>query len=162
MDLIGSPSSIAAFTVNQEAPRRISNRSNRPSTTSSYFGSSFLKIGERFGMSSSSSLPLHTPSQSVTDEEGNKWRLCAGAAVFNSKNELLIGERLGKPGSWQTPQGGVDGGDKPETVSQAAIRELFEEVGLKHGQHVVIDEAAAAEGATDVKCRYRQKVLGAG
>ena len=106
------------------------------------------------------SLPQHTPSQSVTDEEGNKWRLCAGAAVFNSKNELLIGERLGKPGSWQTPQGGVDGGDKPETVSQAAIRELFEEVGLKHGQHGVIDEVAATLGATDVKCRYKTEGTG--
>ena len=39
----------------------------------------------------------YPPSQYVTDDDGLKWRLCAGAAVLNSKNQLLIGERIGKP-----------------------------------------------------------------
>ncbi|KAL9181484.1 hypothetical protein ACHAXT_010289 [Thalassiosira profunda] len=97
-----------------------------------------------------SSAPQHAPSQSVEDEDGLRWRLCAGAAVFNSKNEILIGERIGKPGSWQTPQGGVDGGSKMESVTTAAIRELYEEVGLENGKHVVVE-------TTDepIKCRYK-------
>ena len=33
-------------------------------------------------------MAAHPPSQFVTDDNGLKWRLCAGAAVFNSKNEM--------------------------------------------------------------------------
>jgi putative (di)nucleoside polyphosphate hydrolase len=93
-----------------------------------------------------------SPTQFVIDDAGLKWRLCAGAAVFNSRNEILIGERLGKPGSWQTPQGGVDGGDKPETIIDAAIRELYEEVGIVNGKHVLLEttmNGAKARYATE-------------
>ncbi|KAL7535879.1 hypothetical protein ACHAWF_005305, partial [Thalassiosira exigua] len=116
-------------------------------------GHYFLTSNPRFRMTLSSSAPQHTPSQFVTDDEGLKWRLCAGAAVLNSKNELLIGERIGKPGSWQTPQGGVDGGDKPESVTDAAIRELYEEIGLEHGRHVLLEDTDG--GTSSIKCRYK-------
>lgn len=110
-------------------------------------------------MSLFSSTPQHPVSQSVTDDDGLKWRLCAGAAVFNSKNELLIGERIGKPGSWQTPQGGVDGGAKSETVTEAAIRELYEEVGLENGKHVILEKMESCD-AVDIKCRYKTEGTG--
>ena len=106
-------------------------------------------------MSSLFSSSAHKPSQFVVDDHGLKWRLCAGAAVFNSKNELLIGERIGNPGAWQWPQGGVDGGSKSETVTEAAIRELYEEVGLEVDNHVMVKEVKDA-----IKCRYSTKGTG--
>ena len=109
-------------------------------------------------MSSSTSVSHHPPSQFATDDEGLRWRLCAGAAVLNSKNELLIGERIGKPGSWQAPQGGVDGGSAPESVSEAAIRELYEEVGLEHGKHVLLEHLD--EESSPAKCRYTTEGTG--
>jgi len=49
-------------------------------------------------------MDAHPVSQYITDTDG-KWRLCAGVAIFNSKNEILIGERIGiTPCSWQAPQ----------------------------------------------------------
>jgi len=48
----------------------------------------------------------YTPSQVVVDDvTGERWRLCAGVAVLNSRNELLMAERLDRPGQWQCPQG---------------------------------------------------------
>jgi len=73
---------------------------------------------------------------------GKKWRLCAGAAVVNSKNHLLVGERTTVKGSWQAPQGGVDVG---ETITQAAARELYEEMGLVLNEHVVMDDDIHSE-----------------
>ena len=102
--------------------------------------------------SSSNSQPTSTkrfpPSRVAVDPETNeKWRLCVAAAVLRpSDNALLIGERFGVPGSWQCPQGGVDDKDpesddekrrsKAETLREAAARELYEEMGLKLGEHV--------------------------
>jgi len=78
--------------------------------------------------------------------------------VFNSKNELLIGERIGKPGSWQTPQGGVDGGSKLESVTDAAIRELYEEVGLRDGKHVLLEKMDRE--VSPIKCQYKTEGTG--
>ena len=109
------------------------------------------------------SLPTngHIPSQSVIDECGSKWRLCAGCAVFNSKNEILVGERIGKPGSWQAPQGGMDATLKngmTETVTEAAIRELYEEVGLEIDKHVLLEQISP--DMSPIKCRYKTEGTG--
>jgi 8-oxo-dGTP pyrophosphatase MutT (NUDIX family) len=104
----------------------------------------------------------HPPSQHVVDDAGRRWRLCAGAAVLNSRNELLIGERIGKKNSWQAPQGGVDAtvGDDGvmETVSDAASRELYEEVGLETGKHVLREKMNS--GSAPIKCRYTTEGTG--
>lgn len=112
-------------------------------------------------MSPKTVLPAHShsPSQFVIDDELQKWRLCAGVAVLNSKNEILVGERLGKAGSWQAPQGGVDAArdesGKDETVAEAAIRELYEEVGLENGRHVILEDLCTSSGvSSSLKCRY--------
>ena len=100
---------------------------------------------------------IYTPSQAIVDSEtGEKWRLCAGAAVLNSRNELLVGERLGVPGAFQAPQGGVDGGDKPETILEASNRELYEEMGLVVGAHVQVVHCDESNGM-----RYRTAGSGA-
>jgi putative (di)nucleoside polyphosphate hydrolase len=47
--------------------------------------------------------------------------------VYNRKGQLFLGERLGKPGHWQFPQGGVEPG---ETLKANVLRELREEIGI--------------------------------
>ncbi|KAL3781836.1 hypothetical protein ACHAW5_007859 [Stephanodiscus triporus] len=106
----------------------------------------------RFDMASSSSSSSsvaqsgNNPLQCESDD-GRRWWPCAGVAALNSKGEILIGERIGKPGSWQAPQGGIDGS---ESVFDAAIREMYEEVGLEHGRHVLLETTTTAV----VKCKY--------
>ena len=101
----------------------------------------------------------YPPSQYKIDDSGNKWRLCAGAAVLNSSNELLIGERLYLTNAWQAPQGGVDDADPArhkhhrETVVEACDRELYEEMGLRVGTHVMLDPAASSLSLEPI--RYR-------
>lgn len=47
--------------------------------------------------------------------------------VINSRGHLLLGKRLDN-GKWTMPGGGIDGG---ENAKQGAIRELYEETGLR-------------------------------
>lgn len=65
-----------------------------------------------------SSLPEHYQSL--------PYRPCVGLMLLNKNKQVFVGERIDSPGSWQMPQGGIDDG---ETVEQAALRELKEEVG---------------------------------
>ena len=98
--------------------------------------------------SSSATSREYAPSQHVLDDEtGEKWRLCSGAVVLNSRNEVLVGERVGLPDNWQCAQGGVDDEwtsidgvfHSKETIVGACSRELYEEMGLQVGIHVVVD-----------------------
>ena len=57
---------------------------------------------------------------------GRNYRECVVAVVKNDLGLYLVGQRAGKPGSWQFPQGGVDEGESPR---EALLRELEEEVG---------------------------------
>lgn len=61
----------------------------------------------------------------MIDREG--YRKNVGIIICNSKNKLLICKRYGE-NSWQFPQGGIMEDESPE---KAMHRELFEEVGLK-------------------------------
>ena len=49
-----------------------------------------------------------------------------GIVLFNLDGKVFIGERMNLLGAWQMPQGGIDAG---ETMLEAAMRELMEEVG---------------------------------
>jgi len=68
------------------------------------------------------------PESRLVEVNGEKYRLCAAALVFNDRGEVLVGERSDRPGSWNMPQGGVEAG---ETTREAATRELFEETGVR-------------------------------
>jgi putative (di)nucleoside polyphosphate hydrolase len=46
--------------------------------------------------------------------------------VLNSHRRLFLGERLGEPGVWQFPQGGVE---TSATLEENVLRELEEELG---------------------------------
>ncbi|EKR65262.1 RNA pyrophosphohydrolase family protein [Leptospira weilii str. 2006001853] len=61
------------------------------------------------------------------------YRKNVGMVVFNFHGEVLVGERSNFPGSWQFPQGGIDEAEEPMT---AALRELYEEVGIDSGKIV--------------------------
>ncbi|MCB1166099.1 MAG: RNA pyrophosphohydrolase [Leptospiraceae bacterium] len=56
------------------------------------------------------------------------YRKNAGMIVFNAAGKVLAGDRIEYPGHFQLPQGGIDEGEEPRA---AALRELYEEVGLK-------------------------------
>lgn len=91
------------------------------------------------------------PSQEATSADGQRWRKCVGAAIINSRCEILIGERVKIPGAWNCPQGGMDAQSKvhggPETLLEAASREAFEECGLRTGEHIVPLAIMAVEDA---------------
>jgi len=58
------------------------------------------------------------------------YRPAAGIVIFNPKGQVWLGRRAGEKSKyrWQFPQGGIDKGEKPK---DAAMRELWEETGLK-------------------------------
>jgi len=48
--------------------------------------------------------------------------------VFNAEKRIFLGERLGEPGHWQFPQGGVE---DDCSLKENVIREIQEELGIK-------------------------------
>ena len=64
------------------------------------------------------------------------YRPCVGIMVLNAAGLVWAGRRMkegnseydGSPLLWQMPQGGIDDGEEP---LQAAVRELYEETGMK-------------------------------
>lgn len=71
------------------------------------------------------------------------WKLRQGVVgVFvNERREVLLCERANHAGAWQFPQGGIDPG---ESIEQALVREMSEELGvsdfhvIKQGQQTSV------------------------
>jgi putative (di)nucleoside polyphosphate hydrolase len=69
------------------------------------------------------------------------YRLNVGIALFNAQGRVLIGHRFKDDGpeivlpglDWQMPQGGIDPGEEPRV---AVMRELWEETGVHHADHL--------------------------
>ena len=78
----------------------------------------------------------------MIDRDG--YRLNVGIVICNRKGQLLWARRI-RQNSWQFPQGGVDPGETPE---EAMYRELYEELGLKKDEVVLI-------GSSKSWLRYR-------
>jgi putative (di)nucleoside polyphosphate hydrolase len=60
----------------------------------------------------------------------NLYRPNVGIVIFNSKKKIWCGRRLGinTKDAWQLPQGGIDDNESP---LEAAVREAYEETGIK-------------------------------
>ncbi|MET4895914.1 RNA pyrophosphohydrolase [Sphingomonadaceae bacterium jetA1] len=57
------------------------------------------------------------------------YRPCAGVILMNRDGRVFVGQRIDSTlEAWQLPQGGIDPG---EEADQAAVRELFEETGVR-------------------------------
>ena len=58
------------------------------------------------------------------------YRPCVGVMLVNADGKAFVGKRIdNREGDWwQMPQGGID---KDEELKEAALRELWEETGLK-------------------------------
>lgn len=67
----------------------------------------------------------------MIDKDG--FRHGVGIILVNSKRQLFLAKRIGKP-AWQFPQGGLIDSESPE---EAMFRELKEEIGL-HPEDVKI------------------------
>ncbi|MEP3437611.1 MAG: RNA pyrophosphohydrolase [Hoeflea sp.] len=74
--------------------------------------------------------------QRSVNPEDLPYRLCVGIMVLNSNGLVWAGRRIpvgnseydGSPQLWQMPQGGIDA---DEDAYQAALRELYEETGMR-------------------------------
>lgn len=70
------------------------------------------------------------------DPETLPYRPCVGIMVLNGADLVWAGRRVaegnseydGSPQLWQMPQGGIDKGEDP---AEAALRELYEETGIR-------------------------------
>lgn len=69
------------------------------------------------------------------------YRPCAGIMLANMDGKVFVGQRIDSPegDAWQMPQGGIDDG---EDAREAALRELFEETGVKADLVDVIAQSA--------------------
>jgi putative (di)nucleoside polyphosphate hydrolase len=74
------------------------------------------------------------PSTAAVQAPVLPYRPCVGIMLFNPQGLVWTGRRLPKWSGdrsahiWQMPQGGID---KGETPREAAVRELYEETGIK-------------------------------
>jgi len=59
------------------------------------------------------------------------YRRNVGVCLINPSKKIFAASRLGKPSSWQMPQGGIEEGEDPRS---AVIRELREETGVSSAE----------------------------
>lgn len=75
-------------------------------------------------------------TRTPVDPETLPYRPCVGVMVLNRDGLVWAGRRIAEPNSemagtemlWQMPQGGIDKGEEP---LPAALRELYEETGMR-------------------------------
>jgi putative (di)nucleoside polyphosphate hydrolase len=75
-------------------------------------------------------------AKTAVDSATLPYRPCVGIMVLNRDGLVWAGRRIAEPDSemagaahlWQMPQGGIDKGEDP---LPAAVRELYEETGMK-------------------------------
>lgn len=62
--------------------------------------------------------------------ESLPYRPCVGIMLFNKRGHVFVGKRIDQTiEGWQMPQGGID---KGESLREAALRELEEEIGTRN------------------------------
>jgi putative (di)nucleoside polyphosphate hydrolase len=76
------------------------------------------------------------PKKKAIDPQTLPYRPCVGLMILNKENLVWAGRRIaqsngemvGSEKLWQMPQGGIDEGEDPYA---AALRELYEETGMR-------------------------------
>lgn len=75
----------------------------------------------------------------MTQPDPSQYRPCAGVMLLNREGRVFVGQRLDSSlEAWQMPQGGIDPG---EEAYDAAVRELWEETGVRAEFVALIAEA---------------------
>ncbi len=74
--------------------------------------------------------PVSYGLPAMIDPQTLPYRPNVGIMLFNREGALFLARRTDLRDVWQCPQGGIDDHESPE---EAAIRELREETGLRHG-----------------------------
>lgn len=64
-----------------------------------------------------------------------RYRPNAAGILQRTDGRILVCERLNEPGAWQFAQGGIDSG---ETMEQALLREMQEELSLRPKDYLII------------------------
>ena len=67
-------------------------------------------------------------------ESASIYRPNVAAILMNGAGQILVGERVNVPDSWQFPQGGLEPG---ETLEQGLAREIREELSLEPSDYEV-------------------------
>ncbi|HYG89831.1 MAG TPA: RNA pyrophosphohydrolase [Azospirillum sp.] len=65
------------------------------------------------------------------DRNSLPYRPCVGIMLLNGKGQVFVARRRDSLDAWQMPQGGIDEG---ETVHEAALREMEEEIGTNKAE----------------------------
>ncbi|HEY0835965.1 MAG TPA: RNA pyrophosphohydrolase [Azospirillum sp.] len=84
----------------------------------------------------------HAGKNKAVDRDSLPYRPCVGIMLLSARGEVFVARRRDSADAWQMPQGGIDDG---ETVREAALRELKEEIGT---------DAAEILAETVEKLRY--------
>lgn len=74
--------------------------------------------------------------------------------LLDADDRLLICERDGSPGAWQFPQGGVDPG---ESLEEAILREVREEIGLPPTAYEILRSKGGYRYVFPPEVRKRKK-----
>lgn len=67
----------------------------------------------------------------MVDRDSLPYRPCVGIMLLNDARSVFVARRIDTADAWQMPQGGIDPG---ESVHQAALRELEEEIGTNRAE----------------------------
>ncbi len=77
----------------------------------------------------------------TTPQDLRRYRPNVGLALFHREGLVFLGKRAGTEGAyqWQMPQGGMD---KGESATEAAYREMEEEIGVRPEHVELLEETA--------------------